>query len=83
MLVSWGRCNPQRAMLQICAFAQHSPSQKTESLLNSLGDELGEMLLPDPTDQICRVVLILRKPKLALLADDVEYLSRSVSVMLF
>ena len=34
--------------------------------------KLRKMLLPDPANQFCRVILILCKPQLAFCANDVE-----------
>jgi len=34
-----------------------------------------KMLLPDPAQTVRRIVLVLRKPKLTLLRDDIEYLA--------
>lgn len=36
------------------------------------GCQLDKMLVPNPADQVGGVVLILCKPKLAFLADDIE-----------
>jgi len=33
------------------------------------------MLLPDPAQTVRRIVLVLRKPQLTLLRDDIEYLA--------
>lgn len=34
--------------------------------------QLDEMLVPNPSNLVVKVVLILRKPELALLADDIK-----------
>lgn len=39
--------------------------------------QFGEMFVPDPADLVGRIVLVLRKPKFALCADDVEDLEHS------
>ena len=40
------------------------------------------MLVPDPADQVVRVILILGKPELAFFADDIEDLKGQVSTAL-
>ena len=37
--------------------------------------KLDKVLVPDPADQAVRVILVLRKPELALFANDIEDLS--------
>lgn len=41
--------------------------------------QLDEVLVPYPADQVVSVILILRKPELALLANDIEDLEHEVS----
>lgn len=43
-----------------------------------LGCQFDKVLVPYPSDQICGVVLVFGKPKFAFLANDIEYLERSL-----
>ena len=43
------------------------------------GGQLDEVLVPDPANQVVRIVLVLREPKLALFANDIEDLWERIS----
>ena len=43
------------------------------------GGQLDEVLVPYPTDQVVRVILVLRQPELAFFANDIEDLSEQFS----
>lgn len=44
--------------------------------------QLDEVLVPYPSDQVVSIILILREPELALLANDIEDLEDQVSTAL-
>lgn len=46
----------------------------------SSGGQLDKVLVPYPSDQVIRVILILRQPELALFANDIEDLGEHVSI---